>query len=202
MVETRDGHGHDVQAHAGGHQIDSLLVVQPLGHNAAGAFTPGAGNLLVGGNIGGGLKQELLGQLGHGHFVEHGENVVRRQDDHGQLLVKADAVVLLAVGAGRLVVGAQDAHVGEGVLGNLHSLDRCGLCVVCGACRFGAFRRLRVDQLQVLVKGVQSARLAHGHLGQGHAVAVAFVPAVEPLAGHNAGHVAHAQGRALQNRHG
>ena len=60
----------------------------------------------------------------------------------------------------------------------------------------------RVNQAQVLMQGVQAARLTHGHLRQLHAVAVTLVPAVEPLAGHNRGHVANAQHRALQHGDG
>ena len=52
------------------------------------------------------------------------------------------------------------------------------------------------------MQGVQAARLTHGHLRQLHAVAVTLVPAVEPLAGHNRGHVANAQHRALQHGDG
>ena len=52
------------------------------------------------------------------------------------------------------------------------------------------------------MQGVQAARLTHGYLRQLHAVAVTLVPAVEPLAGHNRGHVANAQHRTLEHGDG
>ena len=134
--------------------------------------------------------------------------MVHRQNDHGQLLVEADAMVLFAVGASRFAVGAHNAHVREGVLGYVLTLDG-GMLGSLGAILSGRlggsfFRRVegRVNQAQVLMQGVQAARLTHGYLRQLHTVAETLVPAVEPLAGHNRGHVANAQHRTLQHGDG
>ena len=69
------------------------------------------------------MQQELFGKLLHGHLIKYGEHMVHRQNDHGQLLVEADAVVLLAVGAYRFAVGAHNAHVCEGILGYVLTLN-------------------------------------------------------------------------------
>ena len=123
MIETRNGHGHNVQTHTGGNQLDGFLIGQTFGHDATGTLTPCAGDFLIGGNIRGGLQQELFGKLLHRHLIKHGEHMVHRQNNHGQFLVEADAVVLLAVGACRFAVGAHNAHVREGVLGYILTLN-------------------------------------------------------------------------------
>ena len=134
--------------------------------------------------------------------------MVHRQNDHGQLLVEADAMVLFAVGACRFAVGAHNAHVCEGVLGYVLTLNGGVLGSLSANLdgRLGGsfFRRVegRVNQAQVLMQGVQAARLTHGYLRQLHTVAETLVPAVEPLAGHNRGHVANAQHRTLEHGDG
>ena len=115
-------------------------------------------------------------------------------------------MVLLAVGACRFAVRAHNAHVREGVLGDLNDGYRGVLCSLGGRLGsvFSLCRRFkgRINQAQILVQGIQAARLTHGYLRQLHAVAVTLMPAVEPLAGHNRGHVANAQHGALQHGNG
>ena len=117
-------------------------------------------------------------------------------------------MVLLAVGACRFAVGAHNAHVREGILGHVLTLDGCVLgslsAILSGRLGGSFFRRVEdgVNQAQVLVQGVQAARLTHGYLRQLHAVAVTLMPTVEPLAGHNRGHVANAQHGTLKHGNG
>ena len=173
MIEPRHGHGCNVQTNSCGNELDSLTIACKFGQEPWIFDAPCTGGFSPGGVIGGAVKQKFFGEVFKAHLVKHREHVVAGHDQHGYFLVQPDAVVFVCVSAARFVVGAHNRHVCK------------RFCTLGGGKLYG--------------KGLNSQPLPHRNFSQGRAVAVALMPAGEPLSGHNSRHIGNAQLRAFKH---
>ena len=176
MVESRHGHGCNVQTNSCGNELKSLTIAGKFGQDSWVFGSPCAGGFSPSGVIVGAVKQKFFGEVFKTHLVKHREHVVAGHDQHGYFFVQSDAVVLVCVSAVRFVVGAHNRHVCK------------RFCTLGGG--------------KICGESLNSQTLPHRNFSQGRAVAVALMPAGEPFSGHNSRHIGNAQLRAFKHLDG